>query len=293
MSKKILLIDGTWLTFKSFFGGFYGNRLVNSKGDITFAIHIFFSSVFKLIRIIKPDNIYFAFDYGSKTPRHQDYPDYKKGRAKPPDALLLQMKQIKKILSLANFLWSQHKDFEADDLIASLQKKIRETDPEAEIIIFSSDQDLLQLIDRKTIIINKIENNFINTQTVDNFFEKHGFHPDQVVDFKVLAGDASDNIKVIDGLGKKGAIKLLEKYKNLDNIFSNLDKINNKIAKQINEKKPKLLFFKDFIKLNQNANFDFDIFQKLKIKTSPALVEILKELELKKVHDALNEIATS
>lgn len=292
MTRKILLIDGTWLTFKSFFAGYYGNRLINSKGEMTFAIHIFFNSLFKLIRLTEPDNIYFAFDYGSKTARHQNYPDYKKGRIKPPDSLFSQMQLIKKILGFANFLWSEHEDFEADDLIASLQKKIRETDEEAEILIFSSDQDLLQLVDEKTTIINKIENNFINTNTIHNFFETHGFHPEQVVDFKVLAGDSSDNIKVIEGLGKKGAIKLLEKYKNLDNIFLNLGKINEKLAKQITEKKTELLFFKDFIKLNDGANFNFDIFQKLEIKISPDLVDILNDLELKKVNDALFELAS-
>ncbi|CNS03313.1 5'-3' exonuclease H3TH domain-containing protein [Mesomycoplasma hyopneumoniae] len=113
-----------------------------------------------------------------------------------------------------------------------------------------------------------------------------------MIDFKVLAGDVSDNIKVIEGLGKKTAIKLLEKYKNLDNILLNLDKINQKIANQINQKTKQLLFFKNFIKLNDKANFDFDIFQKLDIKISPLLVEILNELELKKVYENLTELAS-
>ncbi|WP_069098957.1 5'-3' exonuclease [Mesomycoplasma ovipneumoniae] len=291
MNKKILLIDGNWLAFKSFFAGYYGNQLINSKGDMTFAIHIFFNTVFKLIKLVEPSNIYFAFDFGSTTNRHQSYPDYKKGRQKPPESLFLQIDIIKKILSLSGFFWSQDSEFEADDLIASMQKIIRNSEPETEIFIFSSDQDLLQLVDKKTTIINKIKNNSINAINLENFHQNFGINPEQIVDFKVLAGDSSDNIKIIEGLGAKGAIKLLEKYKNVDNILENLDKISTKLSKQIEEKRGKILFFKDFIRLNDGAKFNFDIFENLNIKICPDLLNILNELELKKVSDALIELS--
>ncbi|MBG0731078.1 5'-3' exonuclease [Mycoplasma sp. 'Moose RK'] len=291
MTKNILLVDATWLAFKSFYATFSGIRMVNSQGIDTSAIHIFFTTVFRLIKLFEPFNIYFAFDKGDKTERHKTYPDYKKGRPKQPESLFEQMNIIKTILNTSNFAWSEESDFEADDLIASLQQKIRKEEPETEILIFTADQDLLQLIDNKTRIVSKIEKNFINFKTIDNFFEIYGFLPNQVIDFKVLAGDKSDNIKILEGLGEKGALKLLAKYKNLDGILVNIKNLAPKLGQQILEKREKLLFFKDFIKLNTNATFNFNIFEKQRIEINSHLIKILEELELKKVLLSLTLLA--
>ncbi|CAT05238.1 DNA polymerase I [Mesomycoplasma conjunctivae] len=284
MNRPILLIDGNLMLFKSYYGSVYGGGLLkNSQGIETNAIHTFFLTFFKLINLFNPINCYFAFDKGSKTPRHLAFSEYKQGRSETPESLFTQMEKVKQILTYANINWSQDYNYEADDLIASLKKQILDQNPQAKIVIFSADQDLLQLIDENTIVVDTIKAEGPNIKNLDNFYDLHHIFPHQVVDFKVLSGDKSDNIKIIAGLGLKGAQKLLEKYGNLENIIANSDQISGKIGLEIKEKKEKLLFFQNFITLYNTAKFNFNIFDNLDIQINDKLIATLEELELKTV----------
>lgn len=284
MNKKALLIDGNLLLFKSFYASSYGSIMQNSSGQQTNAIHTFFMTFFKLIKLIKPDFCFFAFDKGSKTPRHQSFEDYKKGRTQAPDSLFEQMQIVKEILNIIQMPWAENFDFEADDLIASMKQSLINKDSNTQIIIFSSDQDLLQLVDKQTIVVDSIKNDIISTKNIDNFESIMNILPSQVVDFKVLAGDKSDNIKIIEGLGEKGAQKLLKEFNNLNNIIKNADVLSPKISQQIKEKKDKLIFFQNFITLRFDAIFDNSILEKkFQILINDELIALLDKLELKTV----------
>lgn len=284
MTKKALLIDGNLLLFKSYYASSYGLIMQNSNGQQTNAIHTFFMTFFKLIKLMQPDFCFFAFDKGSKTPRHQSFVDYKKGRTQAPDSLFEQMKIVKQILSFAEIPWAENFDFEADDLIASMKYTLIQQNPNTQITIFSSDQDLLQLVDKQTTVVDSIKNDVISVKNIDNFESIMNMLPSQIVDFKVLAGDKSDNIKIIEGLGEKGAQKLLKEFKNLSNIIKNVEILTPKISNQIKEKKDKLLFFQNFITLRNDASFDQHIIEKkFQILINDELISLLDKLELKTI----------
>ena len=225
--KKIILIDGNNLMFRSYYATAYsGNFMRNSKGFPTNALLGFNNMVNKIINEENPTYVLVAFDMG-KTFRHEEYEGYKGGRVETPDELKTQFPVAKKLLTAMGIKYYEIPGYEADDIIGTFSK-FCDDDPDFIGTIVSSDKDLLQLISQDVDIKLLKQHDYIryNEKT---FEEAYGIKPINVIDLKALMGDSSDNIPGVKGIGEKTALKLLHEYKTLDGIYENLDKIKGKI----------------------------------------------------------------
>ncbi|PZW00599.1 5'-3' exonuclease [Metamycoplasma auris] len=233
MNNKLLIIDGTYLAYRSYFALNKSNvLLVNESGFSTNEVVLFFKTLFNLINEYHPTHLFIAFDAKEKTFRHQMYDLYKANRSKMEPSFYLQLDLIKEILSALKIRNIEKSGYEADDIIAKVCNMYTSTSK----LIFSADQDLNQLIDEKTSIIKKNKDSYFILNNL-NFKDSYFIEPSQVIDYKAIIGDSSDNFMGIKGIGPKTASKLLSEYQNLDNIYANLDKIKDSWASKFIEYK--------------------------------------------------------
>ncbi len=232
--KKIVLVDGNNLMFRSYYATAYnGNFMNNSKGFPTNALFGFTNMINKILKEENPEYIIVAFDKG-KTFRHEKYKDYKGGRVETPNELKIQFPLAKKLLEAMGIKYYEIDNYEADDIIGTFSKYCDHNDYKG--LIVSSDKDLLQLINEDVDIKLLKQKDYIryNEKT---FEEAYGIKPINVIDLKALMGDSSDNIPGVKGVGEKTALKLLQEYKTLDNLYNNIDNIKGKLKeKLINDK---------------------------------------------------------
>ncbi len=233
--EKIILVDGNNLLFRSYYATAYnGNFMKNSKDFPTNALFGFTNMINKIIEEEKPIYMLVAFDKG-KTFRHEKYEDYKAGRIEMPDELKKQFPIAKQLLDCMGIKHYEIDNYEADDIIGTFAKYCDENDQYIATII-SSDKDLLQLISKDVDIKLLKQKDYIR-YNVQTFKQDYGIDPINIIDLKALMGDASDNIPGVKGIGEKTALKLLQEYKTLDNIYLNIDKIGGKTKeKLINDK---------------------------------------------------------
>lgn len=229
--KKIILVDGNNLLFRSFYATAYtGNMMKNSKGFPTNGLFGFVNMMNKIIKDENPQYILVAFDKG-KTFRHDKYEVYKAGRSAMPDELKLQFPVAKELLGAMGIKYFEIDNYEADDIIGTMANIV---DNEDEFIatIVSSDKDLLQLItDQVTVKLLKSNDHIMMTPEV--FREIYKVDPIKMIDLKALMGDSSDNIPGVKGIGEKTAINLIEKYGSLENLYNNLDSVTGKTKEKL------------------------------------------------------------
>ena len=233
--KKIIMIDGNNLMFRSYYATAYnGNFMNNSKGFPTNALFGFVNMIHKIINEENPEYVIVAFDKG-KTFRHQEYEDYKGGRVETPDELKKQFPIAKKLLTAMGIKYYEIDNYEADDIIGTFAK-FCDDDKDFIGTIVSSDKDLLQLISNDVDIKLLKQKDYIRYNE-KNFEEAYGIKPINVIDLKALMGDSSDNIPGVKGVGEKTALKLLHEYKTLDGIYENADNIKGKLGEKIRNDK--------------------------------------------------------
>ena len=233
--KKIIMIDGNNLMFRSYYATAYnGNFMNNSKGFPTNALFGFTNMIHKIINEETPEYMIVAFDKG-KTFRHEEYEGYKDGRVETPDELKKQFPKAKELLTAMGIKYYEIDGYEADDIIGTFAK-FCDDDKDFIGTIVSSDKDLLQLISKDVDIKLLKQKDYIRYN--EKTFEKdYGIKPINVIDLKALMGDPSDNIPGVKGVGEKTALKLLHEYKTLDGIYENIENIKGKIKeKLINDK---------------------------------------------------------
>ena len=221
--KKVILVDGNNLMFRSFYATLYsGSVMTNKEGFPTNALYGFVNMMNKIIAEEKPVYIMVAFDIG-KTFRHEKYDYYKGKRDETPADLKRQFPIAKKILNAMGIKYFEIEGYEADDIIGTFAKKVDESNDYIATII-SSDKDLLQLIsdDVEVKLLKPKDYIRMNHQV---FLDTYGLEPIRMIDLKSLMGDASDNIPGVKGIGEKTAIKLLQQYGTLDGVYANIDSI--------------------------------------------------------------------
>ena len=255
--KKIILIDGNSLMFRSFYATAYtGNLMQNKQGLYTNALFGFCNMLNKVLEE-KYDAIFVAFDAGKATFRHQQYSDYKGGRKPMPEEFKMQIPYIKKYLDLLNIKRFETLDYEADDLIASVASLAKD---EYEVKIITGDKDLLQLVGGNVkVFITRKGVGELEEFNEDNFKEKMGILPAQVTDYKGLIGDNSDNLSGIKGIGPKSACALLEKYNTLENIIDHVDELKGKQAELIKDGADIGLTCKRLATLVKDINLEFNL----------------------------------
>ena len=233
--KKVVLIDGNNLMFRSYYATLYsGSMMTNKEGFPTNALYGFVNMINKIIAEEKPEYIAVAFDIG-KTFRHEKYDYYKGQRDETPEDLKKQFPIAKKILLAMGIKYFEIEGYEADDIIGTFSNKISELEEYTGVII-SSDKDLLQLItdDVEVKLLKPKDYIRMNKQV---FFDTYGLEPIKMIDLKALMGDSSDNIPGVKGIGEKTALKLLQEYGSLDGVYQNIDNIKGATqTKLINDK---------------------------------------------------------
>ncbi len=255
--KKIILVDGNNLLFRSYYATAYqGNMMKTKDGFPTNALYGFVNMINKIVNDEKPEYMLVAFDKG-KTFRHDKYEDYKAGRIKMPDELKSQFPIAKEILTNLGIKWFEIDNYEADDIIGTLAKKIDyETDYEG--LIISSDKDLLQLISQK-VIMKLLKSKDYVMMSKETFFEEYKLTPDKMIDIKALQGDASDNIEGVKGIGEKTALKLLQEYGSLEKIYENISYIKGAVATKLINGKEKAFESKDLVTIYKDVPINFDL----------------------------------
>ena len=241
--KKVILVDGNNLLFRSYFATAYtGNTMRNSKGFPTNGLYGLVNMLNKIIREEKPEYMLVAFDKG-KTFRHEKYLDYKGGRNETPDDLKKQFSVAKKLVPLMGIKCFEIDNYEADDIIGTYSKMAL-IDPEFETTIVSSDKDLLQLINEETEVKLLKQKDYIRMNE-ETFMDTYGIKPIKMIDLKGLMGDASDNIPGVKGIGEKTALKLLQEYDSLENVYDNIDNIKGATKQKLIDGKESAFMSKD------------------------------------------------
>ena len=229
--KKVVLIDGNNLLFRSYFATAYtGNLMRNSKDFPTNALYGFTLMINKIISEENPEYVVVAFDIG-KNFRKEKYDFYKEGRQATPDELKMQMPIARDILDAMGITHLELAPYEADDIIGTIAK-YAESNEDFYSLIVSSDKDLLQLISFETEIKLLKQNSFIRYNE-ESFKKDWGIDPIKIIDLKALMGDPSDNIPGVKGIGEKTALKLLQEYGSLDGIYDNIDSIKGKMKEKL------------------------------------------------------------
>jgi len=216
MPSTLYLIDGHALAYRTYFaltsGGTNSARWLTSKGEPTAGIYGFTSVLLRLLEQERPDYLAVVFDTG-KTFRDELFPDYKATREKMPDDLRVQIERIRTLVDTFNIPRAELEGYEADDVLGSLANWA--VDKGLAVKIITGDKDLLQLVnDRITVNLPGKSLSDARDYFRDDVKESMGVWPEQVVDFKAIIGDRSDNIPGVYGVGKKTAVKLLEEYQN-------------------------------------------------------------------------------
>lgn len=241
MKKTVYLIDGTALCYRSFFA----LNLSNSKGIPTGAIYGVYQALRKILAKYSPSYIGICFDVARKTFRNEKFKEYKIQRPPLPDDLGSQIPRVKEMASLLGIKIIEKKGFEADDVIASLARGALAD--KANVVIVSSDKDLCQLIEEDSAAIYNYHKDKLIKR--DDFIKEYGFRPAQIIDYLALAGDASDNIPGVKGVGKVTAEKLIKEFESLENIFDNLDKLKPRLAKMLSDNKKEAFLSKELVTL--------------------------------------------
>lgn len=237
--KTLLIIDSNSLIHRSFHAL---PPLTTKEGKPGGAVYGFLSVLWKALREVKPDFVIACFDYPGPTIRHKEFKKYKAKRPPLAPELKPQIPLVKEALSLLKIPIFEKEGYEADDLIGTIIEKTRRkyVFPKIKIKILTGDLDLLQLVDEniEVLLMKTGEKNFLDYD-VEKVKEKYqGLLPQQIVDFKALRGDPSDNIPGVRGIGEKTAIELLKEFKTVKNLYS---KIREGISPNISPKTRNLL----------------------------------------------------
>jgi DNA polymerase-1 len=255
--KKIVLIDGTNLIFRSYYATAYTNNFMYTSYNFpTNALYGLTNMINKILKDENPDYILAAFDKG-KTFRHSKYEDYKAGRKETPEELKVQFPKGKELLQKMGVHYYEIENYEADDIIGTISKQADKTG-EFETIIISSDKDFLQLASPNTTI-KLVSKGQLVPYTPEKLFEEYQLEPDQIRDLKGLEGDKSDNIPGVPGVGPKTALKLLWEHKTVEGIYEHIDTVKGKLKEKLEANQEQALFSKEIATIHREVPLPISI----------------------------------
>ncbi len=287
MKNKIMILDGNSLLFRAFYAM---PPLKTKKGQYTNAVYGFLSMLYKLIDTYSPHYICTAFDPEKPTFRHEQYKDYKAGRAKAPGELIQQFKLIRDVLEVHNIKCIEINGFEADDVAGTIACEAENKG--VEVYLVTSDKDYLQLISEniKVLLTKKGVTN-IKEMDEQAITDDYGIVPSQFVDLKALMGDQSDNIPGVMGVGEKTALKLIQQYGSLDCIYDNIDEIKGKLKEKLEGDKIQAYMSQTLARIIKDIPVEFDLEDfRLIEPNNDKLVELYDELEFRNFKKRLKEI---
>ncbi len=252
--RRLVVIDGNHLIHRAYHA--IQAPLKTSSGEQTNAIFGFASMLLNIIELEQPDYLAMTFDERAPTFRHEAHEGYKATRVKAPDELYAQIPRIKEMINDFKIPVYSKEGFEADDMMGTLAHKAIKDG--LSVYIVTGDRDLLQLVD-PTIHVVFPHKGYREPMVYDSkaVLEKFGIHPNQMVDYKALVGDPSDNIDGVQGIGPKGAAELLTQYKTLDGIYQHLRDVSEGMRKKLTEGKTAAYFAQSLSKIVTDVPCDF------------------------------------
>lgn len=260
--NKLLLIDGSSVAFRAFFALYNQiDRFKSPTGLHTNAIYGFNLMLDHMMKRIEPTHILVAFDAGKTTFRTEMYADYKAGRAKTPDEFREQFPFIRQMLDAMGVKHYELDQYEADDIIGTLDKMAERTEVPFDVTIVSGDKDLIQLTDENTVVeISKKGVAEFEEFTPAYLMEKMGITPTQFIDLKALMGDKSDNIPGVTKIGEKTGLKLLTEFGSLDGIYENIDSMKaSKMKENLIADKEKAFLSRTLATIDTNAPIEIGL----------------------------------
>jgi len=255
--KTLLLIDGNSLFHRAYHAL---PPLSDKTGENANAVFGFSNMLLKAIGEVKPDFIACAFDTKAPTFRHVEFEKYKAQRPAPPPDLYPQLPKVKKVLDAFGIPYFEKEGYEADDLLATIASKCQVSGNKYQVIILSSDRDVLQLVDGNTKVQqpgwNLKEVTLIGAKEVK---EKYGLEPHQMVDYKSLIGDPSDNVPGVAGIGPKTAAQLLAEFHTLEKLFENTAELGETTRGKLEAGKEIALAAKRLVELDRNVDIEIRV----------------------------------
>lgn len=276
---KLLMFDGNAILHRAYHA--YPATLVNSSGIQVNAIYGFAATLLHSFKKMKPSHVIVCFDEKKKTFRHEKFVEYKAKRPKMDQELVDQIIKTREVVKAFNIPIYTKEGYEADDLLGTISR-IADKDFE-EIVIVTGDKDILQLITEKTHVYfpsrGRIPEKYFNEE---GFKKEYGFLPKQLIDYKGLAGDSSDNIPGVMGVGAKTASKLVQEFRSVENIYNNIDKLNGSLKEKLENDKERALLSKELATINTRVPI---VFEKEKAKLSEydkeEVIKLFEEMEFK------------
>lgn len=250
--NNLVLIDGNSLINRAF----YATPPLSAKdGTPTNAVYAFVNMLIKLIGDVNPKYLLVAFDRKEPTFRHKIFPDYKGTRKPMPDDLRPQIDLLKTVLDTMRIARYEQPSIEADDILGSLSRKFK-----IPTIIVTGDKDSFQLVDETTsVFFTKRGISDIEVYDNDNFTEKTGITPSQIIDLKSLMGDSSDNIPGVPGVGEKTALNLVKTYGTLENLYDNIDTLSGKLREKIESSREIAALSKTLATINTSVEIPYTL----------------------------------
>ena len=280
MPPTLYLIDGHALAYRMYFAltaGASSQRWVTSKGEPTAGVYGFARELVRIIEQERPEYLAVAFDVG-KTFRDEIFTEYKGTREKMPDDLRPQFDRIRQMVDAFNIPRLEVDGFEADDVLGTVARLAVEQGLGVKII--TGDRDLLQLVNERTAVYLAGDDQTYITDA--DVIKKLGVRPDQVVDYKAIVGDTSDNIPGVKGVGEKTAISLLEKFGTLDGVYANLDQVENRWKGKLEASKESAYMSYDLARIRTNVDIKLDLEHARITAFDPtALEDFFKEMEFR------------
>ncbi len=256
MSKTLLLIDGNALIYRAYHAL---PPFKTTDGTPTGAIYGFFSILQKAILDFRPTHLIVCFDTPKPTFRKEMFAEYRAQRPKAPDDLIVQIPHIHSLLKAAGITYLEKEGYEADDLLGTISRHLHAKD--MRVLVFTGDRDMLQLIDDHTFVV--MPQKGITTVAVygkQEVVDKYGVTPEQIPDYKALAGDAGDNYFGAKGIGPKTATKLLNQFGHLENLMANLQDVQDeRIRKILADHKDDILMSKRLAHLVNDVDVEFEM----------------------------------
>ncbi len=289
--EKIILVDSSALIHRAFHAL---PPLTTARGEQVNAVYGFALILLSVLEKLKPRFVACAFDLRKPTFRHKIFPAYKAKRIKAPEELYEQIPRVKEMVRAFNIPILEKEGFEADDIIATLQKKIRKEMPNTEIYILTGDLDTLQLVDAKTRVYTQRKGlKDLIIYDPAKIKERYGLSPQQMIDYKALRGDPSDNIPGVKGIGEKTAISLLKNFGSLEKIYRQLSDIKGAVKEKLKKSKKQAFFSKKLAILVSDIPLKFSLKEaQLSDYDRQKVVRLFQELEFKSLLSRLPESET-
>ena len=287
-ARKVILIDGHSLAFRAFFA--LPDTLVTSSGQITNAVYGFTAMLIKLLADERPDAVVVCFDKGAPQFRLDRYAEYKAGRAETPDTFRQQLPLIREVLKSLRIPMVELEGYEADDLLATLTKHLRQEGNE--VLIVTGDRDILQLVGGGVSVI-MTRRGISDVIRYDNamVLERYGVTPEQWTDFVALKGESSDNLPGVPGVGDKTAAQLINKYGDIEQVIVHADELTPKLRDAIKERINQVRINKELGRLLDDVPLDIDPGDiRLEPWDDEEVRKLFTSLEFRTLHERLKEL---